>query len=425
MAEEAGFPYWQKRIAEIPDADNLSVTVESAIQAMLTEHEVGEQACADLAGMIIAFIDKKSDLPDKKKRAIKALTPFSLLPKPKKGQASGSVVAAAAAAVVAPSEEEPKPAPETESVPEAKPAPAPEEKKAPAAAQAPAGPGFEKALIKYLAKHIIMRLKPLQLPDKGGEPLPYIYSGKFYKRFADAIEKYIGPEILKNRRIRTLGTTINPDDLSDEIFAYQFSLSEKENTVRTLWLELMSVIESTVRQAQKAKKNKKKGKGSKGEKKGFLAKLGLKKEEAPVGGKTGAPTIQWPIDFWDAITKPAKEDNYSPPLLSEIGLFHIVFDYKIEDITNSIQATAQIMEEEVQSGEPGATRRFLCDRVDKYADHCGELIALWLYFAHHELYSKQIHKSFVSSQGRSDGERKARMPFYTRWAENPMTQDDE
>jgi hypothetical protein len=83
------------------------------------------------------------------------------------------------------------------------------------------------------------------------------------------------------------------------------------------------------------------------------------------------------------------------------------------------------MEEEVQSGEPGATRRSLCDRVDKYLDHYGEIIALWLYFTHHESYSKQIHKSFVSSQGRSDGERKARMSFYTRWAENPMPQNDE
>jgi hypothetical protein len=66
MDEEAGFPYWQKRIVEIPDVENLSVPVESAIQATLAEHDVGEQVCANLAGMIIAFIDRKSDLPDKK-----------------------------------------------------------------------------------------------------------------------------------------------------------------------------------------------------------------------------------------------------------------------------------------------------------------------------------------------------------------------
>ena len=53
---------------------------------------------------------------------------------------------------------------------------------------------------------------------------------------------------------------INPNDLSDEIFAYQFSLSEK-NTVRTFWLELMAVKEATVRQAQKAKKNEEKRQG--------------------------------------------------------------------------------------------------------------------------------------------------------------------
>jgi hypothetical protein len=133
------------------------------------------------------------------------------------------------------------------------------ENKAPAEAQTPAAPGFEETLIKYLAKHIIARLKPLQLPGKDGEPLPYIYSEKFYKRFADAIKVY-WPRGSKNRRIRNLGTMINPNDLSDEIFAYQFSLSEK-NTVRTFWLELMAVKEATVRQAQKAKKNEEKRQG--------------------------------------------------------------------------------------------------------------------------------------------------------------------
>lgn len=34
------------------------------------------------------------------------------------------------------------------------------------------------------------------------------------------------------------------------------------------------------------------------------------------------------------------------------------------------------MEEEYQTGEPGATRRFICDRVDMYPDYCGEIIAL-------------------------------------------------
>ena len=54
---------------------------------------------------------------------------------------------------------------------------------------------------------------------------------------------------------------INPNDLSDEIFAYQFSLSAKKNTVRTFWLELMAVKEATVRQAQKAKKKEEKRQG--------------------------------------------------------------------------------------------------------------------------------------------------------------------
>jgi hypothetical protein len=122
-----------------------------------------------------------------------------------------------------------------------------------------------------------MRLKPFQLPDNGKDPQPYIFSEKFANRFAEGIEKYIGPEVLKNRRIRNLETTVNPDELNGQFFEYQFALSEKENTVRTLWLELISTTEGTVRTEQKSRKKKKKGKGAKGEKKSFLEKIGLKK----------------------------------------------------------------------------------------------------------------------------------------------------
>jgi hypothetical protein len=442
MAEQASFPYWQKRISETPDAENLSATVQDAVQAMLAEHKVGDQACADLSGMIIAFINKKSDLSDKKIRATKALTPFSLLPKPKAGAAAGAGAAMAAAAVAAVAEPLAKPEPKPEAAapaPAAKPEPKPEaaepapaqaepeetEEEAPAEQQVPAGPGFEELLIKYLAKHVLLRLKPFQLPDTGGDPQPYIFSEKFANRFSDAIQKYIGPEVIKNRRIRNMGTSVNPAELNDAYFEYQFSLSEKENTVRTLWLELMNTTQGTVRMEQTSRKKKKKGKGAKGEKKGFLAKLGLKKSEEPaVGGGTG-PKVEWPMKFWDAVTKPAKEDNYSPPKLDDFGFFQVLFDYKLDDIKNSLEATAQIMEEEYQSGEPGATRRFICDRVDMYPDYCGELIALWAYFSHPAEYIKQVHKSFVASQGRSDGERKARLLFYLRWTENPIGKDEE
>jgi hypothetical protein len=46
-------------------------------------------------------------------------------------------------------------------------------------------------------------------------------------------------------------------------------------------------------------------------------------------------------------------------------------------------------------------------------------------FSHPTEFIKQVHKSFVASQGRSDGERKARLPFYLRWAANPVGNDEE
>jgi hypothetical protein len=36
------------------------------------------------------------------------------------------------------------------------------------------------------------------------------------------------------------------------------------------------------------------------------------------------------LDFWNAITKPAKEETIAELYISEIGLFHVIFDYKIE-----------------------------------------------------------------------------------------------
>jgi len=95
--------------------------------------------------------------------------------------------------------------------------------------------------------------------------------------------------------------------------------------------------------------------------------------------------------------KSAKEDHYSPPQFDDFEFFQVLFDYKIDDIKNILDATAQIMEEEYQTGEPGATRRFICDRVDMYLDYCGEIIALWACFAHPAEYIKQVHKSLVAS----------------------------
>ena len=272
---------------------------------------------------------------------------------------------------------------------------------------------------------MLLRLKPFQLPDSGSDPQPYIFSEKFANRFSAAIQKYIGPEVIKNRRIRNMGTSVNPAELNDAYFEYQLALSEKENTVRTLWVELMHTTQGTVRMEQSSRKKKKKGKGAKGEKKSFLAKLGLKKSEEPAAGGATGPKIDWPMKFWDEVTKSAKEDHYSPPKLEDFGFFQVLFDYKIDDLNNSLKATAQIMDEEYQSGEPGATRRFICDRVDMYPDYCGELIALWAYFAHPAEFIKQVHKSFVASQGRSDGERKARLLFYLRWTDNPIGKDEE
>ena len=80
------------------------------------------------------------------------------------------------------------------------------------------------------------------------------------------------------------------------------------------------------------------------------------------------------------MNRPEKENHYSPPRLEDFGFFQVLFDYKVEDLENSLGATAQIMDEEYQSGEPGATRKFICDRIEMDPNYCGELIALWAYF---------------------------------------------
>ena len=70
------------------------------------------------------------------------------------------------------------------------------ENKALAEAQTPAAPGFEETLIKYLAKHIIARLKPLQLPGKDGERFPISIPRNSTNDLPMPL-KYIGPEVLR------------------------------------------------------------------------------------------------------------------------------------------------------------------------------------------------------------------------------------
>lgn len=83
----------------------------------------------------------------------------------------------------------------------------------------------------------------------------------------------------------------------------------------------MTTAEGTVRMYQKSRKKKKKGKGGKNEKKGFMANLAFGTSDDTAVTAQKGPTVEWPMEFWDTINKPAKEDHYSPPQLDDFGFF--------------------------------------------------------------------------------------------------------
>ena len=73
------------------------------------------------------------------------------------------------------------------------------------------------------------------------------------------------------------------------------------------------------------------------------------------------------------------------------------------------------LEDEDSKAREGATRDWLYRIVDRLPPHCGELLAMWAYHAHGELFTKQMLTSFMAGQGTTAEKRQRAVPMFSRW----------
>jgi hypothetical protein len=95
-------------------------------------------------------------------------------------------------------------------------------------------------------------------------------------------------------------------------------------------------------------------------------------------------------------------------------------DYTLDDIEENKKALFQFLMQENLAGEDikvreGATRDWLYRIVDRLPPHCGEILALWAYHQHGELFSQQMLRSFVAGQGTTEEKRERTIPMFWRW----------
>ena len=309
-----------------------------------------------------------------------------------------------------------------------RPPPAPAAKVAEPANPTPSSPGgetpkaqtFEDVFADSLCAYVSSKLEIFHIPATGGEVLPYPLSPQFTSWFAEGIRKHIVPTMVKSRRIKMMSESVNVEELGRAGFFEIFDSPPKDNAVRGMWEDCWSDFKVALggnkpaAAAAAAKKDKKE------EKKGFLGKFGKNKKKAPafIAPKANPETEANAKGFWKIVKDGAAEGNYDPPKPSECDFFKALFEYDPEKNREAAAGLKQMLFQESSAGvdsREGASRMFLDRQIQASPPYCGELIALWAYYACRENFTTNITKSFLASQGTSATERKARLPFFLRW----------
>ena len=78
-----------------------------------------------------------------------------------------------------------------------------------------------------------------------------------------------------------------------------------------------------------------------------------------------------------------------------------------------------------QEGREGPSRQYMSRMVMDLPPHCGELIALWAYYEHNDIFYPGVLKAYLASQATSVQARKAALPLFLRWVDDPIGRDDE
>ena len=291
-----------------------------------------------------------------------------------------------------------------------------------AAAKAPPAPAdpnaktytsFEPAFTDYFCEFLGLRLRAFQI-DTDPPPFAYMLNVKFEKVFLDAVRTQVLPEILKGRRIRSMADSVAVSDLTRNFFFEEFLKEPAENPTHLLWTGLMDDFRVALAPPPAPKKEKK-GKG------GGLAGLFAKKAPpAPPKKTTTGDRFAMAEKFLKTLQKGAQDNGFDPSRVEDFRLFYALIDYKMGDIEANKKAISQLLaqenlEDEELKAREGATRDWLYRIVDRLPPHCGELLALWAYHEHGELFSQQMLRSFMMGQGTTEKARERAVPLFSRW----------
>lgn len=244
--------------------------------------------------------------------------------------------------------------------------------------------GFERAFVESLCDFIAWRLEPWHVADAPA-PMPFLLSPAFTWRLIDGLRTHIASAIPGTRRLVVLAQSITPDKITRAFFREMFTAAPKNNVARFLWNNWWGSVAQAL---------------------------------GPEAGH-GKPTAAG--QFWKALQDGAAEDGYDPPRESDIALFQALFDYDPQAVRGAMLGAQQVLQHEATGhAQEGASRNYILTQIDSLPPHCGEMVALWAFFTQGADFSPAIQKSFVASTGMYARDRRQRIPFYLRWAPDPL-----
>ena len=296
---------------------------------------------------------------------------------------------------------------------------------------------FDEVFTDNLCKFVSDRLAlfhishpPDNLLERHDGKIPYTLSLEFTTVLEDVIRNKFAASILQSRNMKILASGINQEDMNEAYFMNFFDLPKQENVVRTLWGSQWDIVKAALHSQNGAQTECAQGlSGGRGKgKKSPLSRMFPKKEKAPsrpAAPPSGSDTAIG-LEIWSTLNN-NKGREFDPPKPEEIGLFDSLFDYKPGTINKRKIAVKQLLRQEVsdQEGREGPSRQYMSRMVMDLPPHCGELIALWAYYEHNDIFYPRVLKAYLASQATNVKDRKAALPLFLRWVDDPNGRDGE
>ena len=296
---------------------------------------------------------------------------------------------------------------------------------------------FEEVFTDNLCKFVCDRLAlfhisqpPDRLLERHDGKIPYILSREFTTVLEDVIRNKFAAPILLSRNIKILAGNVSQKDMNEAYFMNVFNLPKRENVVRALWSSQWDIVKAALHSQQSAQAECAQGlSGGRGKgKQSPLGQIFPKKEKAPCRpvALPAASDTAIGLEIWSTLND-KKGREFDPPKPEEIGLFDALFDYKPGTINKRKVAAEQLLRQEVsdQEAREGPSRQYMSRMVMDLPPHCGELIALWAYYEHNDIFYPRVLKAYLASQATNVKDRKAALPLFLRWVDDPIGRDDE